>query len=563
MPSERRPLRRILTALLSTAALGAALFGGVAPAVAAPSSPVTGISVAAYEAANPLVPSAALPFLAVTVEFTHDLAAAGESFDVRTPAGTRAVLSSGATVTDAAGGAALVTMTLVESGAGGDVVRGTFTEAAADAVSVSGDITFFLQVVGSGLLDEAGGVYSAEFDAGGETFRSDVSYGPAVDLYQRVGGHWASGSTATSSARFVVQAKAIGDDAAAEFGGLWIAAGAEESAPFGASVADCSATTLQVFADDPGPVNLPLSGGTLLTEGDDFTLNCDDTLDDRPVVSATVPAPREGAFYVLSSPRDTTGEVTYFPVDNLAIPEVARQVSLYSALGAVSDASRDPSHPTQTSTLLLYSGRTAGTAVTVAAVPGLALEATAVPDSAVEVRPGDRIRYRMTLTNTGNVTLTDATLTADLASLLRSASIDGAITASVGQARLDGSVVRWVGALAPGDAVTVSFTALVRVGGGVIDVEVAAESPGARGGAVATEPQSFEHEVAAVAPPTPTDPTGPTEQPTTARGDLAQTGADSSAAALLGAMLVLAGGIVTVVVRLRRRAVSASESPQP
>jgi len=299
-------------------------------------------------------------------------------------------------------------------------------------------------------------------------------------------------------------------------------------------------------------VNLPIAGGALLAEGVDYSLNCDDTLDGQPIVSATIPAPEEGAFYVLSSARDVAGESTWFPVDNPAIPEVARQVALYSAVGAVGDASRDPSHPTQKSTLLLYTGRTAGTAVTVAAAPALALDASAEPGSGAEVHPGDRIRYRMTLANTGNVPLTDATLTADLASLLRSAGIDGAFQASAGQARLDGSVLRWVGALAPGEAVTVSFTALVRIGGTVIDVAVVAESPGARGGAVTTAPQSFEHEVIADLSPESTTPTGPS------RGALAVTGADSSGAASLGAVLVLAGSAISIGAAVRRRAASRS-----
>lgn len=554
MPVERRPRRRFAAVLSLAAVLGVALVGGgIAPASAASSSPVTAVSVAPYEAANPLVPSAALPFLAVTVEFDRELASAGETFDVRTPAGTRAVLSTAAIVTDAEGGTPLVEVTVAESGAAGDLVRGTFTAAAADAVSVTGSFTFFLQVVGSGILDAAGGVYTAEFESGGQVFRSDVAYGTALDLFQRVGGHWTSGATATSPARFVVQAKAIGDALAADFGGQWVAAGTEETAPFGGSVADCSSTTLRVFDVDPGPVNVPVEGGTPLTEGIDFTVNCDDTLDGQPIVSATIAAPRQGAFYVLSSARNTTGEGTWFPVDNLDIPEVARQVALYSAVGAVSDASRDPSHPMQKSTLLLYAGRTAGTATTVAAVPGLALEASAVPGAGAEVRPGDRIRYRMTLSNTGNVPLTDVTLTADLASLLRSAGIDGAFQASVGQARLDGRVMRWVGTLAPGESVTVSFTALVRVGGSVIDVDVTAESPGARGGAVAAEPQSFEHEVLAAVPTDPDLPTdydGPTDTPT---GALAQTGADSSGAAALGGMLLLAGVVISTVAGLRRR----------
>lgn len=554
MPVERRPRRRIAAALSLAAVLGAALFGGgVAPASAASSSPVTAVTVAPYEAANPLVPSAALPFLAVTVEFDRELAVAGETFDVRTPAGTRAVLSADATVTDAAGGAPLVDVTVAESGATGDLVRGTFTPAAADAVSVTGSFSFFVQVVGSGILDAAGGVYTADFESGGEVFRSDVPYGIAIDLYERTGGHWTSGATATSPARFVVQAKAVGDETSADFGGQWVAAGTEETAPFGASVADCSATTLRVLDEDPGPVNVPIQGGTLLTEGLDFTVNCDDTLDGQPIVSATIPAPRQGAFYVLSSARETTGETTWFPVDNPAIPEVARQVALYSAVGAVSDASREPSHPTQKSTLLLYAGRTAGTAATVTAVPGLALDASAEPGTGAEVRPGDRIRYRMTLTNTGNVPLTDATLTADLTSLLRSAGIDGAFQASVGRAALEGGVMRWVGSLAPGEAVTVSFTALVRVGGSVIDVDVAAESPAARGGAVAAEPQSFEHDILAVVPTDPDVPTIPVAPADPPRGALAQTGADSSTAASVGGALVLAGVVISIAAGVRRR----------
>ncbi len=63
-------LSRSALALVVGLFVGAASIAGIAdaPALAAEPAPtVTDISVAPYEASNPLVPSAALPFLAVTL----------------------------------------------------------------------------------------------------------------------------------------------------------------------------------------------------------------------------------------------------------------------------------------------------------------------------------------------------------------------------------------------------------------------------------------------------------------------------------------------------------------
>lgn len=547
MPALRPLLGRSVRALALAAAL---LFAGVgfagAPASAAEPAPtVTDISVAPYEASNPLVPSAALPFLAVTLTVERELPDAGDTFDVRTPAGTRAVLSEPAAIVDAAG-AALVDVAVTAQGPDGDTVTGTFTETAAKSRKVSGTFTFFLQVVGSGILAGSGGTYQAVFDADGVRHTAEVRYGTAVDLFERVGGHWVHGATSSSAGRFVVQAKAEGDAALAARGGQWVAAGADPSAPFTGSAPDCAGVQLREFAADPGPVNIPVSGGTVLIAGTDYTLNCDDALDGTPVVSATIPHPVDGVFYLLSSPREVTGAVTYLPTDNSAVPEAGRFVGVFSAIGAVSDALHDPSGSTQTSTLLLYTGRSGGTGATEAASPKLDLATAMSPPAGTVLRPGDRVGYEFTLTNTGNVPLTDATLTVDLASLLRAARIDGAIGATEGVAVLQGDVLRWTGAIAPGESVTVSFTALVTTGGTAIVVDVEAASPDARGGAVPVDHQTLTSEVVA-APPTVIDDGGGTLP-----AELARSGGDVSALAVPGIALAFAGAVLLTMKRARR-----------
>lgn len=550
----RRSLRRSALALV----LAVGIFFGVtgiadAAALAAEPTPtITDISVAPYEASNPLVPSAALPYLAVTLTVERDLPNAGDTFAVRTPAGTRAVLSERASIADAAG-AALVDLAVTAQGPDGDTVTGTFTETAANSRKMSATFTFFLQVVGSGILSDGGGTYHAVFDADGVPHTADVSYGTAVDLYQHVGGHWVHGATSSSPGRFVVQAKAEGDSSLAARGGQWVAAGADPSPPFTGSAPDCADVQLREFAADPGPVNIPVSGGTVLVAGDDYSLNCNDSLDGTPVVSATIPHPVDGVFYLLSSPREVTGAVTYLPADNPAVPEAGRFVGLFTAIGAVSDALRDPSGSTQMSTLLMYTGRSGGTGITEAASPGLDLDTAASPAEGSSLRPGDRVGYEFTLTNTGNVPLMDATLTAGLASLLRAARIDGRIGATRGSAVLEGDALRWTGALAPGESVTVSFSAVVATGGTAIVVEVEAASPGARGGAVPVDHQTLTRDVVAVPPPADVD-HGSQALPR----ELARSGGDGSALAVTGIALVLAGMMLIVRRRARRLLVSSA-----
>ncbi|MGH3689590.1 MAG: hypothetical protein ACRDT7_05490 [Microbacterium sp.] len=516
------------------------------PAFAADPAPtVTDITVAPYEASNPLVPSASLPFLAVTLTVERELPDVGDTFEVRTPAGTRAVLSAGASIVDASG-ASLVDVSVTAQGVDGDTVTGAFTETAANSRKVSGTFTFFLQVVGSGLLSDGGGTYQAVFDADGVRHATDISYGIAIDLFERVGGHWVHGVTPSSAGRFVVQAKAEGDSALAARGGLWVAAGVDPSPPFSGSAPDCDAAQLRRFAVDPGPANIPVSGGTVLVAGSDYVLNCDDFLDGASVVSATIPDPIDGAFYLLSSPREVTGEMTYFPTDNPAVPEAGRFVGLFNTVGSVSDALHDPSGNTQTSTLLMYTGRSGGTGVVEAASPGLDLDTVASPVAGTIVHPGDRLGYAFTLTNTGNVPLADATLTADLASLLRAARIDRPIAATKGAAVLDGDVLSWTGVIAPGESVTVSFSALVITGGRAIVVDVEAASPGARGGAVPVDHQILTLDVAAVLPAE-VDHGGQTLPP-----ELARSGGDGSALVATGIALAFVGSMLIALRRARR-----------
>ena len=545
MPAIRPSLRRVALTLVAGLVFCAAGVAAVPAAAAAPASSVSAVMVAPYEAANPLVPSAALPYLAVTVIVDRELPDAGDTFVVQAPAGTRVVLSAPSSMVDA-DGAALVDVAVTAQTDGGDTITGTFTPKAADSRRVSGTFTFFLQVVGSGILDAGGGTYRPVFLADGVRHTAVVPYGVAIDLFERVGGYWLSGATSSSSGRFVVQAKAVGDAALAAHGGQWIAAGAEPTPPFSGSAPDCGAVEVRAFAVDPGPVNIPISGGTDLAAGTDYILNCADSSDGVPVVSATIPDPVDGVFYVLSSARDVTGEITYFPTDGTDVPAAGRFVGLFSTVAATGDASRDPSRPTQTSTLLMYSGRSGGVGTAEEALPDLDLAAASSPAAGTMLRQGDRVGYRFTLTNTGNVPLASATLTADLMSLRRAARIDGPVEATRGAAILDGDALRWTDTLAPGESVTVSFTAVVTRGGAAIVVGVESSSPGARGGAVPVEQQTLASEVAAEPP---------ANGAATAPRELARTGADSSGPALLGIVLALAGAALAVVGRTRRRTI--------
>lgn len=99
-------------------------------------------------------------------------------------------------------------------------------------------------------------------------------------------------------------------------------------------------------------------------------------------------------------------------------------------------------------------------------VPGFALTKTAEPASGATVNPGERVSYTVVGRNTGATPLDPVTIADELAGVLDHAELVAAPTATIdGEPApapvLDGSTLRWTGALSIGQAVTLSYTVTV------------------------------------------------------------------------------------------------------
>ncbi|WP_043568341.1 isopeptide-forming domain-containing fimbrial protein, partial [Acaricomes phytoseiuli] len=85
------------------------------------------------------------------------------------------------------------------------------------------------------------------------------------------------------------------------------------------------------------------------------------------------------------------------------------------------------------------------------------------PISGSKVERGQVINYTLTARNPGNVPYDNATLTDDLKGVLPRADVlPGTLSASSGQAVLDGSYIRWQGTVGAGQTVTVTFQVKVK-----------------------------------------------------------------------------------------------------
>ncbi|MFB6889993.1 LPXTG cell wall anchor domain-containing protein [Kitasatospora sp. NPDC056327] len=96
---------------------------------------------------------------------------------------------------------------------------------------------------------------------------------------------------------------------------------------------------------------------------------------------------------------------------------------------------------------------------TVAAVPAYTVVKTATPTSA---KPGDTVRYRIQVSNTGRTAAPGVTLTDDLSAVLDSAAYNNDVTADLGSAQVTGNTLGWTGDLAVGATATIQYSVTVR-----------------------------------------------------------------------------------------------------
>lgn len=77
-------------------------------------------------------------------------------------------------------------------------------------------------------------------------------------------------------------------------------------------------------------------------------------------------------------------------------------------------------------------------------------------------RPGERVSYQITITNTGSQPYADAQISDDLSDVLKEATFGNDQAASSGAVAYSAPILTWRGALAPGENATITYTAVVK-----------------------------------------------------------------------------------------------------
>ncbi|MFJ9696295.1 LPXTG cell wall anchor domain-containing protein [Kitasatospora sp. NPDC101183] len=195
------------------------------------------------------------------------------------------------------------------------------------------------------------------------------------------------------------------------------------------------------------------------------------------------------------------------------------------------------------------------------------------------VRPGGKVTYTVTVTNTGGTGVTDASAVDDLSGVLGGARYGGDASASVGTLAYAAPRLTWTGALAVGERVVITYSVTVNdpAGGSLVNVVTAPYSNcplpmggRRRAGAVdpdcsatvtpeepspSPSPSPSPKPSPSVSPtPTPTPTPSPKPSPSPGPGPLPETGSGSPSGALLGAAgaLVALGAGLWLAVRRRR-----------
>lgn len=169
--------------------------------------------------------------------------------------------------------------------------------------------------------------------------------------------------------------------------------------------------------------------------------------------------------------------------------------------------------------------------------PGFTFEKTSNPASRTSVATGSRVTYTLTGVNTGETGLDEVVITDDLSDILRYVKFNNDVVSTVGDSNvtrpvLNGMELTWVGSLAQGESVTITYSVTVNddaAGKTLKNVAVASATPPG-GETITTPPSVTDHPVLTA---------------------LAMTGAQIFPWVLtLGVALLLSGG---VLILLRRR----------
>ncbi|GAA2030185.1 hypothetical protein GCM10009839_32310 [Catenulispora yoronensis] len=142
--------------------------------------------------------------------------------------------------------------------------------------------------------------------------------------------------------------------------------------------------------------------------------------------------------------------------------------------------------------------------------------------------PGDKVTYTLTVTNHSGFTLTPATATDDLTTLLNSATYNGDAHASTGTISVTDKTLHWTGPLADGATATISYSVTIGAEaavGSTLTNAVTSAVVGAECGSGSALPCSASVRIVRAVPPTPPQPVKPAKPAKPGPGKLPATGA--------------------------------------
>lgn len=219
-----------------------------------------------------------------------------------------------------------------------------------------------------------------------------------------------------------------------------------------ADVADEDGVTQPLQLAQTGPTTVSVTAtnttGQPATLAGWIDLDGNGTFDDGELVTAAVPANSGTAAYQLEFPEASGSGTTYARFRIFPGASVERSPLGAAAAGEVED-------------YVVYDRE-------------LGIEKTS--DATEATRIGDTVTYTVTVSNTGTSPFTDdapAIVTDDLSGLLDDATYNGDVTASSGEAAVDGNLLTWRGAIAPGDKITISYSVKITGAGDAELINVA------------------------------------------------------------------------------------------
>ncbi|QXV56260.1 DUF11 domain-containing protein [Amycolatopsis sp. TNS106] len=174
-----------------------------------------------------------------------------------------------------------------------------------------------------------------------------------------------------------------------------------------------------------------------------------------------------------------------------------------------------------------------------------------------EAKPGEVVTYTVTVENTGQATVDDATFTDDLTQVLDDATFDGTAKASTGAVTYSAPRLTWKGVLKPGEKATVTYAVTVRkpaIGDHRLRNVVTSDTPGGNCPPGSANPDCGTDTRVPPEPPTPQPPDKPNPQPpTTPRPPgLAVTGSPVKTMTVLALGMLAIGALLLLAGRRRR-----------